>query len=593
MKKLLAIVLAFTMVFALTACGSSADITERIEKISTGLKDLTETAEAAVTAAKDMRTAAEDAASRAQEAAAPAEEAVQEAELARAAEADAAAAAEEAAAARAEAEAVLTAKTAEADEAAAALAEAQEALAAKSAEADEAAAALAETEEALAAKSAEADEAAAALAETEEALTAKSAEADEAAAALAEAQEALEALQGQGVPYSPYSADGEYDVIPITMTMQAGYQEYQAHDSGFMTIHAGIGYIDPLGEGCYYAGIGYDEAAGCEEDIYVSDWMDANFGCGLFCVYKLPGGDIYTWDGIYGANAKDMANYMSGEGGFTPEEVNGTVPTRTDALINIIVGGTGEYQGATGILIGSTSGGGVYGTTDGMTLPQTLFKLMKGYIRIPKNAEGPSTHAVTQPFSEDRAALQVRVTDYAMVDVELRLQTGSLEEENGGPGAGIGTMLPFNAGAMTAQSGDGIRAAARFPVENYVNDNWLDAYGEPTFVSYTLDDGTVAGKLYGWQFSYGAITDPTDPLTGSGGQNALFTLIVGGTRDFAGVTGILSGHDVIADPEGWGIAEYDNDAPLCHLSLMDGWLKVPADSAVVTAGGYANDTITD
>ena len=31
------------------------------------------------------------------------------------------------------------------------------------------------------------------------------------------------------------------------MTMQAGYQEYNSYTSGFKTIHAGIGYIDPLG----------------------------------------------------------------------------------------------------------------------------------------------------------------------------------------------------------------------------------------------------------------------------------------------------------------------------------------------------------
>ena len=302
---------------------------------------------------------------------------------------------------------------------------------------------------------------------------------------------------------------------------------------------------------------------------------------------------VGTIDGIYGANAKDLANYMSGDNALTPEQVDGSMPTRTDALINIIVGGTGEYQGATGVLIGSTSGGGVYGTTDGMTLPQTLFKLMEGYIRIPKNAEGTSSHAVTQPFSEDRAELQVRATDYAMVDVELRLQTGSLEEENGGPGAGIGTLLPFNAGAITSDSGSGVRAAVKYPVENYFNENWLDAYGEPTFVAYYVNDGTVAGNLYGWQFSYGAITDTADPLTATGSQHALFTLIVDGTKDFAGVTGILTGHDVITDPQGWGIAEYDNDAPLCYLTLMDGWLKVPADSLVVTTGGYANDTIVD
>lgn len=237
-----------------------------------------------------------------------------------------------------------------------------------------------------------------------------------------------------------------------------------------------------MGEGYYYAGMGFDEITGNEEAIYVSDWMDANFGCSLFCVYSLPDGDIYAWDGIYGANAKDMANYMSGDDGYTSDEVDGSTPTRSDALINIVVGGTGAYAGATGVLIGTTSGGGIYGTTDGMTLPQTLFKLMEGYIKVPTSSESTSTHTVTQELSEDTSELEVTSTDYAMVDVELRLQSGSLETENNGAGSGVGTFLPFNANALTTDSGNDIEAAANYPVETYFNDNWLDAYGEPTFM---------------------------------------------------------------------------------------------------------------
>lgn len=392
--------------------------------------------------------------------------------------------------------------------------------------------------------------------------------------------------------YNPYTSSEHYEVIPISMTMQAGFQEYQAYDSGMMTIHAGIGYIDPLGEGHYYAGIGYDEIAGNEEAIYVSDWMDANFGCSLFCIYSLPEGDIYAWDGIYGANATDLSNYMSGEDGYTPEEVNGTVPTRGDTLINIIVGGTGRYAGATGVLIGTTSGGGVYDTVDGMTLPQTLFKLMEGYIKIPTEVEegATSSHTVTQELSEERAGLEVTPTDYAMVDVELRLQSGALEADNAGLGAGVGTMLPFNAQAMTSESGNDLEIAANYPVENYFNDNWLEAYGAPTFVVYHVNDGTIYGDLYGWQFEYGVITDSSDPLSASGSQSAVFTLIVGGTGHFIDVTGILSGHTVNADPEGWGEDLYKSNAPLCAMTLLEGSLKVPSGHRIVTAG-YANAII--
>lgn len=392
--------------------------------------------------------------------------------------------------------------------------------------------------------------------------------------------------------HDSYTADADYDVIPISMTMQAGYQEYNSYTSGFKTIHAGIGYIDPLGEGHYYAGVGYNEIAGNEEGIYVSDWMDANFGCSLFCVYSLPDGDIYAWDGIYGANAKDMANYMSSGAKYTADQVNGSTPTRTDALINIIVGGTGAYKGATGVLVGSTSGGGVYGTNDGMTLPQTLFKLMNGYIKIPKDASATSTHKVTQEISKDNSALEVSKTNYAMVNCELRLQSGAQEASNKGAGTGVGTMLPFNANAMTSESGNSLAAASKYPVANYVNNNWLDAYGTPTFMVYHINDGTVAGDLYGWQFSYGTMLDETSKLSTSGTQNALFTLIVDGTGDFKGTTGILTGHEATSNPANWGTTKAGS-TPLCDLSLLSGYLKVPSASKVVTAGGYANDTITD
>ena len=373
------------------------------------------------------------------------------------------------------------------------------------------------------------------------------------------------------------------------MIMQAGYQEYKNYDPGIKTIHTGIGYLDPFGEGFYYAGIMFPESFSAPESIYVSDWMDANYGCSLFCIYHTNAGDIYAWDGIYGANARDMSNFMQGDDAYTIDEVNGTIPTRGDALINIVAGGTGMFKGAYGVLIGSTSGGGVYDTVGGdMTLPQTLFKFMEGYVVVPDECETTSLFEVTQEISEENSDLEVCSTGYRMVPLTLRMQAGSLEESNKA-GSGIGTLLPYNAGALTVDYAD-CPAAENYDVHDYVNDNWLAAYGEPEFMTFHIDDGTVAGDVYAYKFSYATILDPSSDFAQTGTEKAVFILMIDGTDDFAGITGMLGGVDVTADPDGWGIAEYDNDLPLDHQTWAEGYMKVPAANA---AAAYGNDLISD
>ena len=390
------------------------------------------------------------------------------------------------------------------------------------------------------------------------------------------------------IDFSSYSAEEDYTVYNVRMTMQAGYQEYKVYEPGMMTIHAGIGYMDPFGEGFYYAGIMYPESFAAPENTYVSDWMDANYGCSLFCIYHTNAGDIYAWDGIYGANAKDLANYMQGENALTEDDVNGTTPTRGDALVNIVTGGTGMFRGAYGVLIGSTSGGGIYGTQGGMTLPQTLFKYMDGFIVVPDECETATLYEATEEISEDNSALEVRSTNYAMVPMTLRMQQGSLEEDQK-PGLGIGTLLPYNAGALTVDYED-CPAAADYDVHDYVNENWLAAYGEPEFMTFHIDDGVVKGDVYAYKFSYGTILDPSSDLAQTGSEEAVFILMIAGTDDFADVTGMLGGYDVTADPEGWGIADYENDLPLSHQTWAEGYMKVPAESP---AAQYGNNLITD
>lgn len=65
--------------------------------------------------------------------------------------------------------------------------------------------------------------------------------------------------------------------------------------------------------------------------------------------------------------------------------------TRQDVLVNVVVGGTGRYEGARGLLIGTAEGGGVTKVCgkmmDGsdLELPETIMKDLSGYIRISKD----------------------------------------------------------------------------------------------------------------------------------------------------------------------------------------------------------------
>ena len=247
------------------------------------------------------------------------------------------------------------------------------------------------------------------------------------------------------------------------------------------------------------------------------------------------------------------------------------------------------FKGAYGVLIGCTSGGGFYGTQGGMTLPQTLFKFMEGYIVVPDECETATLYPVSQELSEEHSELEVRSTEYAMVPVTLRMQAGSLEEDQK-PGSGIGTMPPFFEGGLTVDYED-CPAAADYDVHNYVNDNWLAAYGEPEFMTFHINDGVVAGDVYAYKFSYGTILDSTSELAQTGTEEAVFILMIDGTEDFAGITGMLGGYDVTVDPEGWGIAEYANDLPLSHQTWAEGYMKVPADSPAAAYGNPDNGLI--
>ena len=174
----------------------------------------------------------------------------------------------------------------------------------------------------------------------------------------------------------------EDDVFEPCMT----YQVRMAYEAGFdllkpwpcegMTVHAGIGWFHPFGRSEYYAIAGDcpEKEAFPIEKYFTEDWMDV-YDTALFCIYRMKDGDIYAYDGIF------CQRGLGDEG--VP---NKTLQLRRDILTNVIVGGTGKYEGARGIMLGTAEGSGwskVCNEEIGQTLPQALLKCLEGYIKIP------------------------------------------------------------------------------------------------------------------------------------------------------------------------------------------------------------------
>jgi len=157
------------------------------------------------------------------------------------------------------------------------------------------------------------------------------------------------------------------EVTPITLNFEAGAAFYEDWPSG-KTIHSGVGYIKPFGSADYSCGVDYAESKDFPSPAGAHDWLvdhsiDKN---PLFCVYRLATGDIYAWD------------YLVGHAYIVPEQDG-----RNSEVVNIVVGGSGQFTGASGVWVGTTDGRGqVQPIREDLSLPQSIMKLMDGYIRI-------------------------------------------------------------------------------------------------------------------------------------------------------------------------------------------------------------------
>lgn len=161
------------------------------------------------------------------------------------------------------------------------------------------------------------------------------------------------------------------------MKYQAGYAQTEEWTSG-KTQHGGVGWFHPFGPSRYYCGTEFDEAKNFPPERYFSEYWQKVYNTSLFCVYHLEDGDLYAWDGIFAVRGKtgDMEVPLDTEG------------EHRDILVNVIVGGSGAYTGAYGLMMGTAEGAGKAGkASNGSILPEALIKDLRGYIKIPVEHE--------------------------------------------------------------------------------------------------------------------------------------------------------------------------------------------------------------
>ena len=172
----------------------------------------------------------------------------------------------------------------------------------------------------------------------------------------------------RGSLFAQTTPETAFRTVPVTLSMEAGSGEFQkARPEGGEVHHSGIGYLDPFGTASYTCGLNYPEAKRFPmPDFFTPSFHKAYDTDGfIFCVYTVKEGSIYAYDSVAG-------------------RVSTTTDGRKDEILNVIVGGTGAFEGATGIWVGLTQGQGkVSEVAPGRKLPQSILKLMNGYVRVP------------------------------------------------------------------------------------------------------------------------------------------------------------------------------------------------------------------
>lgn len=171
-------------------------------------------------------------------------------------------------------------------------------------------------------------------------------------------------------------------LTPVRVEFEAGAGFFEAWSSG-TTFHAGIGYIKPFGAARYSCGTGYAEAREHPSPPGIAQWFAANAidQNPLFCVYRLKDGDLYAYDYLIGHVQLDPPNDV-----------------RNDEVVNLVIGGSGRFRGASGVWTGTTDGRGtLVEVRSGYRLPATILKLMDGYVRDAPPIAAPAAEAPPPP----------------------------------------------------------------------------------------------------------------------------------------------------------------------------------------------------
>lgn len=187
----------------------------------------------------------------------------------------------------------------------------------------------------------------------------------------------------------------EYKTIKVNFIYQAGYAVHTNWNSGY-TSHYGIGWFDPFGISDYSYVAESDEETNYPWDKFMSqEWCD-RFNTRGFCIHRTTYGNLYCFDGLF---------MHRGEG--SDHQDNSDI-ARRDMLVNVFVGGTGDFSGSFGILVGTTEAHGEVGECVGASkgplppemaemlppemrekwnkgedIPSVLLKSFRGFLKIP------------------------------------------------------------------------------------------------------------------------------------------------------------------------------------------------------------------
>ncbi len=319
-----------------------------------------------------------------------------------------------------------------------------------------------------------------------------------------------------------------YQTIPISMQMEAGVPYHLTGPSPGYTVHSGSGWILPLGRATYVGGVGYLVADNYKPSFMWTDPATMNpawkalFGTSLFCIYSLPDGDIYAWDGVMG-NVQPVV----GDDG------------KMDYLVNVIVGGTGRYKNATGMLLGRTPG---RGDDPDSSLPLSLIKIMEGYINI-QVKESKYKTALPSIGTQNPQKWPDAEEDFAgnvLIPINIEMEAGNKVWKPWTSGttmiAGMGWVEPFGRAEYYYQfPPDPFDEDTDALKPDFIDDSsWGDFFHAKNLCIYELDGGSI--------YSYGGIAGNLVPDSADGKIDFIIEVIVGGDGDYAGATGMMLGY---------------------------------------------------